>query len=155
MNDEAGTLIEPTPVTFHWGAPGWYVVGALFLLTLIAAVVIVYRHYQRNRYRRAALNWLSAQESSFHANPTRLAYEATMLVKRIVMARYGRKKSSIVEEEWITFLNSACKVPPFSSDDGQWLTRTLYATNAEVPLTEVQQYVSKTRTWIKRHRYAL
>ncbi|MEJ1240242.1 DUF4381 domain-containing protein [Chryseolinea sp. T2] len=156
MNDDIGTLIEPQPVQFTWGAPGWYVLAASLLLAIAGIVLMIIRHYRKNRYRREAIDWLARRESEMTGQrPDLIVYDATMLVKRIVMTRYGREHSATRKDEWIAFLNEACKAQLFSTADGDWLTQTLYAGGQDIRKEDVTSYLDKTKTWIKRHRYAL
>jgi len=157
MNDDIGTLIEPDPIKFSWGAPGWYVLGIVLLLLIFVVMVMVYRHYQKNKYRRTALSWLESRESTMLAHqPSQVVYDAAMLMKRIAISRYGRSHVAAVrEQEWITFLNKVCKSQLFSPGDAEWLNRTLYAAGDAVKESETKTFVDKTKKWIKNHRYAL
>jgi hypothetical protein len=155
MQDEVGTLIEPASVPFTWSAPGWYVVGALLVLVVAVGLLIIYHQYRKNKYRRTALARLSWLERDLNSHPERLVYEATMLLKRMVMARYGRNQAAIRETDWITFLNQACKTTLFAESDAQWITHALYAQDPAIAPDDVAQFMVKTRIWIKRHRYAL
>ena len=156
MNDNIGTLIEPQPVPFTWGAPGWYVLAAWLLIIIVGIILMIIRHYKKNRYRREAIDWLVRREKEMtNQRPDLIVYDATMLVKRIVMTRYGREHTSTRNEEWITFLNEACKTQLFTASDSEWLTQTLYAPGSDLRTEDVASYLNKTKTWIKRHRYAL
>lgn len=155
MNDDIGTLIEPPPVEFTFGAPGWYVLGSLLLFSLFAITVLFVRHYRRNQYRRDALSWLAGREQHLQKTPDVLLYDATTLLKRIVMLRYGREFASIRGRDWIALLNSSCRSTLFADEDADWITHALYAPGGTIAGEEVQRYLNKTRTWIKRHRYAL
>lgn len=155
MNDNIGTLIEPQPVQFTWGAPGWYVLAGLLLVVIVAVIVMIVRHYRRNRYRSEALAWLVSREKEMSQHPEVVVYDATMLMKRIVISRYGREHASVREREWIGLLNDTCKGQLFSDADSTWLTQSLYAGGTKIAAADVQAYLNKTRTWIKRHRYAL
>ncbi len=64
MDEQYGTLIEPTPVPFHFGAPGWYVAGGLLLLLMATAAFFFIRHYRKNLYRRQALQWLRSKKKN-------------------------------------------------------------------------------------------
>src|SRR5688572_18979039 len=130
MND-IGKLIEPDPVKFTWGAPGWYILGIALLLLISVILILIYRHYQKNKYRRAALSWLESRERTMLARaPRQVIYDAAMLTKRIAIMRYGRNLVAPVrDKEWVTFLNKVCKSQLFSDSDAEWLTRTLYATS--------------------------
>ena len=44
---EIGNLIEPDPIGFAFGAPGWYMLGALALLLLIIYTTHAIRKYRK------------------------------------------------------------------------------------------------------------
>jgi Domain of unknown function (DUF4381) len=157
MNDDIGTLIEPDPVKFTWGAPGWYVLAIVLLLLICAVFIVIYRQYQKNKYRRTALSWLeSKEEKMLNQSPEQVIYDATMLMKRIAISRYGRSPvAGLREDEWITFLNKACKIQPFTAADAEWLTNILYAPSGHLNESETKSFIDKTKKWIKYHRYAL
>jgi hypothetical protein len=157
MNDDIGTLIEPDPVKFTWGAPGWYVLGTVLLLLICTVLIVIYRHYQKNKYRRTALSWLeSKEERMLNQTPEQVIYDATMLMKRIAMSRYGRSHvAALRDDEWMTFLNNVCKSHPFTDADAKWLTNILYASSGRLNESETKSFIDKTKKWIKYHRYAL
>lgn len=155
MNDDIGSLIEPVPVQFSLGAPGWYVLGTIVAILILVASVLLYRHYKRNLYRRDALAFLTMQQTNLENDSIRLLYEASILLKRIVMARYGRQHASITGTAWVNFLNSVCKAPPFDEQDGTWISTVVYSSGSDVTTESVHAYLEKTRKWIKLHRYAL
>jgi hypothetical protein len=156
MNNDVGTLVEPAPVTFTWGAPGWYVLSVGLLLLLVLVAIIIYRHYMKNRYRRSALSWLEQREGALSAQPDQLIYDATMLMKRVAITRYGRRGvADLRDEEWIAFLNKVCKPALFSESDGAWLNKVLYIPGESLNENEVRSFITKTKKWIKDHRYAL
>jgi cytochrome b subunit of formate dehydrogenase len=157
MNDDIGTLIEPDPVKFTWGAPGWYVVGIVLLLLVCAVLIMFYRHYQKNKYRRAALSWLESRERTMLAQkPAEVIYDAAMLMKRIAISRYGRNQVAAVrEQEWMIFLNKVSKSQLFSAGDAAWLSNILYTAAGSLKESETKSFIAKTKKWIKSHRYAL
>src|SRR5262245_52579945 len=87
MDPQYGQLIEPRPVPFSFGAPGWYVLAALLLLAAGVVFLLLYRRYQQNAYRRRAIRELTAMEQRY-ARPEDgavLLYEANTLLKRIAI----------------------------------------------------------------------
>jgi hypothetical protein len=157
MNDDVGTLIEPEPIAFTLGAPGWYVVGGLIMLLIILVAVVLFRHHQKNKYRTRAIQWLKQRESQLlPQHPTELIYDAAILMKRIAATRYSRSDvAGLLSREWIAFLNRTCKSEPFEERDVEWLQQTLYAPMHQLQEREVRIFLKKTEKWIKHHRYAL
>lgn len=156
MNDDVGTLIEPAPVTFTWGSPGWYVLGVIILLVIVIVLLIVNHHYQKNKYRKAALSFLKKKEGLLATQPVQAVYDTAMLMKRVAITRYGRTKvASLRDKEWISFLNRSCRSSMFTESDGVWLGRVLYIPGEPVQEKDASGFIVKAKKWIKDHRYAL
>jgi hypothetical protein len=58
MDEQYGQLIEPSPVSFTFGAPGWYVLAVLLLLTFLGFAWFLFRRYKKELYRRQAVKEL-------------------------------------------------------------------------------------------------
>ncbi|RFM27314.1 DUF4381 domain-containing protein [Deminuibacter soli] len=153
MQQDFGELIEPAPVRFSFGAPGWYVLAALVLLLLMLLAMVIVRYLKRNHYRKTALQWLAAEEQR-GPQPDALVYAANMLLKRIAMRNYGRERVAAVQgEEWIKLLNTTCRKPCFDAADSALLQHDLYAAGT-LPLSRAVEFVLKSKRWIKTHRHA-
>ncbi|MFT3823725.1 MAG: DUF4381 domain-containing protein [Chitinophagaceae bacterium] len=149
MNEQYGKLIEPADYGFSFGAPGWYVLGVLLLLVLGVIAWLVIRYYQRNLYRKHALQALMQSETIKEAD-TALLYEANMLMKRIAMSKYGRSNTaSIRNKEWIGFLNKTAGRQLFTDADARLLPGELYGNDNN---SSVADFVVKTKEWIRGHR---
>ena len=53
--DRLVDITVPEPISWWPLAPGWWVVTAIVLLAIVAALVVMVRRWRRNAYRRAAL----------------------------------------------------------------------------------------------------
>ncbi len=149
---QIGNPIEPASVKFTFSAPGWYVSEGLLITILLITAYLLWQHYQRNRYRRQALQWLRKQESSLlPANESgKLLYETDTLMKRIALQHYQRDTvAGLQGSEWIAFLNQTCKTALFDETDVQCLKR-LYAKDT-IDKHEIDLFINKTKKWIKTH----
>jgi hypothetical protein len=156
MDEQYGTLIEPPPVPFHFGAPGWYVAGGLLLLLLIIAAWLLSRHYRKNLYRRQALQWLRSKEEELqHAGSLALlVYETNMLLKRIAIGRYGRTVIAASRDaQWIALLNKTMKKNLFDNKDEQLLQQQLYRSKGAILPDEAAAFIARSKKWIQQHRY--
>jgi hypothetical protein len=154
MDDQYGQLIEPPAVTFAFGAPGWYVLGALTMLLLMWLGGLVWRNYERNRYRRRALKEIEASKQHYAAAGMdgNMLYETNMLLKRIAMARYGRNETAGMKgEEWIEFLNKTSIDDLFDESD-RALLQDLYKEKKQEH-GAIDDFINKAKTWIKKHRH--
>jgi len=129
MDEQYGKLIEPPPVRFSFGAPGWYVLEALILIVILFIVWMLWRHHVKNKYRTSALQWLAVKEQRYaSANKyNTLVYETTMLIKRIAMGKYGR--SNVAGKrgtEWTSYINSTWKAKAFDENDEVLFSENIY-----------------------------
>lgn len=153
--NEYGSLIEPSPVPFRFGAPGWYVAGVLLLLLLATGAFLLYRHYRRNRYRREALQWLQTLESaaSQDGSAASLVYATNLLLKRIAMSRYGRERIAPARGPgWISVLNHTMKKELFDEKDERLLAQDIYQAGDVLAPSTATGFVVKAKQWIQQHQ---
>lgn len=154
MNDPYGTLIEPAPVPFRFGAPGWYVLGVLCLLGIGFLVWLIWRHHEKNKYRTAALLWLDHLQQSLSGDGEykALVYETAMLLKRIAISRYGRKPVAALRgEEWARYFNTTWKARAFDEKDADLLSGSVYRSQP-IGESDAAQFMEKAKKWIKEHK---
>ena len=95
-------LYEPTPVTFRFETPGWFVLAGIILLIAFILIVLQLRKYIKNRYRREALHKLSSLDSSAQCIPSLL-----VILKQTAMHAFGRDKvGPLYGKEWLSFLRN-------------------------------------------------
>lgn len=148
-----GKLIEPQPVAFSFGAPGWYVLGAVCLLAVLFIAWLLWQHYQKNKYRKYALQWLDVkqQELSSTNNYNALVYETTMLLKRVAMTKYGRDQVAGKRgNEFTTYINSTWRAKAFDANDEALFTNSIYS-ETTIEQQKAELFVSKAKQWIKKH----
>ena len=155
MDEQFGKLIEPAPVRFSYGAPGWYVLGALILLVLLFLSWILIRYYKRNLYRKSALQFLNTksqkmiQENKFDG----LVYESNMLIKQIAMRFDDRANiAGRRNKDWIVYVNSKSIPNLFDNEDQKLLAEKIYSTNERISIDEAVRFVEKTKKWIRIHK---
>ncbi len=155
MDQQVGKLIEPPPVAFDFKAPGWYVLGVMFLLLIIFITWLAVKYYRRNLYRKHALQFLNNVEklllpvNEFDL----LVYQTQMLIKRIAMTRYGRRNvSGLRGDEWIAFINATWREKSFDDNDEALLNQNIYAPQPTVSADEAAKFIEKARRWIKKHK---
>lgn len=156
MDEQYGTLIEPTPITFSFGAPGWYVAGGLLLLLMVTVAFFFIRHYRRNLYRRQALQWLRSKEEELQhtGSLTMLVYETNMLLKRIAISRYGRTAiAGSRGTQWTSLLNNTMKQNLFDSKDELLLQQQLYRSKGDILPDEAAGFIARSKKWIQQHHH--
>ncbi len=153
MDETYGKLIEPDPVTFHFGAPGWYVLGVAIVVLLVLVAWLIGVQYKQNAYRRTALREMREllQRGEYLWSTL---YQANMRMKQIAITQYGRIETAELEkEQWINFLNKSAKKKIFDQDDGELLQTALYAPapNSNVA-GAIQDFLMKAGDWIHSHK---
>ncbi len=157
MNDTIpalGQLIEPAPIQFSFGAPGWYILGGILLIVLCVGVFLSWKHYRKNHYRRMALQWLQQEEQRLIAakEEAQLVYTANMLIKRIAMQLYGREIASLRGKDWLDFIKQTDRSVCFNDEDIELLD-ALYTSDGQINNDRAVSFVNKTKHWIKTHRH--
>jgi hypothetical protein len=158
MDQQVGKLIEPPPVAFHFGAPGWYVLGVLFLLLIVLVVWLSVRYYRHNLYRKHALRFLkSVEQQLFPAKEFgEVVYQTQMLIKRMAMSRYGRQNAAGLKgDQWITFINNTWREKSFDEADEKLVNANIYMPQQKVSADEATRFIEKSRRWIKKHKRTL
>jgi hypothetical protein len=155
MDDQLGKLIEPQPVPFTFTAPGWYVLGGLLVLLLIGLVVLIFKYYQLNKYRKHALHFLADTEQKCIDLKAfdMLVYEANMLIKRIAMSRYGRQTvSGLRDGQWTDFINRTWREKSFDAKDEALINQTIYQAQEGITAEDAQAFIQKAKRWIRKHK---
>jgi hypothetical protein len=148
-------LIEPSSIPFRFNAPGWWVLAVVMVLVLLASAVLIVRHYRKNAYRKKAIHYLEQIELTTMANTgyPGIAYQTAMLMKRVAIAKYGRKVAGLSGESWLSWLNDKTRRRhrhPFNEDDGKIISDAIYS-NETINADQVNHFVRKAKDWIKYH----
>lgn len=149
-----GALMEPDPIRFSFGAPGWFMLLGVGLIALLIYALIVYLRYRKRRYRREAVRLLENLEIS-KCTPPNFVTRIAEILKRVSMISYGRSETAaLCGQEWITYLdqrNNGIRV--LSENARKLLTGYLYNNQSvEVSENELEELRTKTIQWINKHR---
>lgn len=145
----------PAPVSYAPQTIGWAFVGVLLLALAAVAVLLVWRRYQRRRYRRAALAELKRIEAELGDAGRRSAalMAIPVLLKRTALAAAPRERSAaLTGEAWLAFLRETRG--SFDAGSGALLQVISYAPAdrvAAVTTDEAALLVAHAREWITRH----
>jgi hypothetical protein len=155
MDQQVGKLIEPPPVAFNFGAPGWYVLGGLFLVLIVLLTWLLVKYFKSNLYRKHALQFLNNTEQKLLPEKEfdLIVYQTQMLIKRVAMARYGRQNvSGLRGSQWTAFINTTWREKSFDDKDEELLNQNFYQPKQNISADEATNFVEKSRRWIKKHR---
>jgi hypothetical protein len=143
-------LHAPDPIGWWPPAPLWWLAGLLSLVLVGLGIRALWRHVRRNRYRRAAQRALSAAWRDAAGQPDRFAAQATQLLRRAALTRYGPAPvASLTGGAWLAFLDRSGRMEGFASGPGEALARAPYDPSAPCDAAALERLC---RRWLRRHR---
>ena len=150
---EIGNLIEPDPIGFAFGAPGWYMLGALALLLLIIYTTHAIRKYRKDKYRRAALKTLQSLNNA-GLTTDQYVFRVLEVLKRVSLTSFGRSDLAPLNGlKWVHFLDQRNGKPVFSKKSMEIVTIGLYqGKKVRLGKEESQRFYDESIKWIKEHR---
>ena len=150
---EIGNLIEPDPIGFAFGAPGWYMLGALALLLLIIYTTHAIRKYRKDKYRRAALKTLQSLNNA-GLTTDQYVFRILEVLKRVSLTSFGRSYLAPLNGlKWVHFLDQRNGKPVFSKKSMEIVTIGLYqGKKVRLGKEESQRFYDESIKWIKEHR---
>ena len=152
-------IVEPVGVPWWPPAPGIVLLGVLILLWAVFAGRLWWQSWQRNAYRRAALQELAIIEKKIHHPQTRTegVRRLSVLLKRVAHAAYPRSVvASLTGDRWHAFLDRQTGGDKFKNVYGKVLMIALHDPNPGEALAaaDCRNLVQGVRRWISGHRAA-
>ena len=142
---ELAELYEPPPVLFTIETVGWQILGVVLLLGFMTAVIIWFRNYRRNAYRRAALQAISRYE-----NQAMVPEKIMIVLKRCAIHAFGRVKTAhLFGKEWLQFLEESGKDVRLAHLE-QDIHQSLYG-NQPISPEVGKELILNARKWINSH----
>lgn len=139
----------PTTIDTWPPAPGWWVLGALVLLAICAALYWLFRRWRQNRYRREALAELQALQDQYGDNPGEYVEHYSALLKRVALTRYPREVvAGLTGERWARFLDTTGGTREFSMGAGQALISGAYEKQTDADIAQLHHLGEH---WIREH----
>lgn len=129
----------PEPVSLAPQTAGWWVLGAVLLLSLAYGLWRLWLHWRADAYRRAALHRLrkAGQDPALIAT----------ILRRAALAAYPRREvAGLAGTDWVAFLRATGSFPEAA---GPALIRAPYA-----PVGEAGVLRKAAERWIRTHRRA-
>ena len=150
-------IIEPAGIPWWPPAPGLVLLGMLILLWTAFALMLWWRRWQRNAYRRAALQELVAIEERIRYSQTRTEgiRQLSVLLKRVALVAYPRMAvASLAGDRWSAFLDRQIGDDTFSIGHSKVLAMAMVDPNPGAYLTtsDCQRLIQAVRRWINDHR---
>ena len=146
-------VVLPAPVPWWPLAPGWYVVGALFLIMVGMGAWRAWRRWRTQAYRRAALAELRDWEASRGGAETLTAKDVEQLaalLRRTALSVLPREQvAGLTDFAWIAVLNRA--MPDSRTYSWKWLS-VAYHPAGSLSGDRSREAVAEVRHWLQHHR---
>lgn len=128
-------------------AIGWWLVLALSLFVIVAAVVFGVSYYKKNAARRQALQLLNNRFKQFQANNDQMIFlaQSNEILKRYCQQKH-KEALGLSGNPWLEFLNKATAAPLFSKDSGFAISQGVYQPQCEFDATSLYK---SCQQWIK------
>ena len=138
-------LYEPSPVTFRFETPGWFILAGIILLITIILLIRQVRKYIKNRYRREALQKLANLDNAAEMIPPLL-----VVLKQAAMHAFGRDKvGQLYGKEWLSFLEKTGKDVRMTGYHEQ-ISNAIYA-GKEINGDAQKGILLNAKKWIRTH----
>lgn len=149
-------IVPPDPVSWWPPAPGWIVIMVFVVMVGIGLLTRWFLQWQRNAYRREALEILSEIEVRFDdaCDWAGVLAEINALVKRTSLTVWPREQvASLTGEGWLAFLDQSASMTEFSSGVGAELGAGSFSVNSgSVDKERATALIQICRQWLLRHQ---
>ncbi len=142
----------PDPVSWWPPAPGWWLLAALVLATLVVVSLLLWRRYRNRAALRAALSELERlDQQQAVTDPAGFARSLSRLLRRYALTRFPHDQvAGLTGNDWLRFLDIHGGGTTFSEGAGRLLTEAPYQASCNTPaLLELAQL---TRHWLLQNR---
>ena len=153
--DQLKDIHTPDAIGLWPPAIGWYLIAAFVIAVLVLACVILWRRWQQNAYRRAALRECDDIEREITAgsDSRAAAIRIATLLKRTALSVFHRAEvAPLSGDAWILFLESKASEAFFSIASSQLLIEASFRENPPYNQSDVAQLLDEARRWIRKHQ---
>src|SRR5262245_53317744 len=146
-------IVAPSPVPWWPPAPGWYWVLGFLLIVLLVLILALFLRWQRNRYRREALEIWKAEFGQLSDPNSRAPsiVRLTELLKRTALSAFPRDEvAGLTGAAWFSFLDRTAANSSFSAGNGKLLEGAAYDSvfAATVDEAQARAVASEVQHWI-------
>lgn len=152
-------IVTPAPTSAWPPAFGWYVIGALILITCVLLIVQAIRNWWQNRYRTAAIGELNHLRNAIQKSSNQSIVGALdHILKRVALAAWPREDvARLSGDRWIEFLNRNANLGGnavlFEPEQIRVLRDSAYSSKISDELSDLQieELFATVEQWIRRH----
>ena len=142
-------LRDPAALSLWPPAPGWWLLGTVSVLAVLALSVWLYRRRRANAYRAEARGQLQALRARFNRDGDVLSYTQGLnaLLKGTALAVFPRAEVAALHgSDWLAFLRSSAPGSNFSAA----FSHAIYTGGtADIDVDELHHAAGH---WLDRHR---
>lgn len=151
------SIMLPPDVGFLPLAPGWFLLGALFVLFTGQQILRHLRYKKANRYRQEALAKLRSLQLEYALDKAEHTLrELPILIKSCALKLYPRQQiAGLYGTQWLTFLDSSIDSNSFSQGVGSLLPVLSHCSPVElrgIDTTDMDKLFDLVAFWIQHHR---
>jgi len=144
-----GDILEPDPLPFTFETIGWKIVGAVLLIVVIVLFYKWLKLYQKNKYRREAIQKLKLIEMQ-NAESQHKMNQLNIILKQVAIITFGREQvAQLYGNDWFLFLDSKNKKSEFTKYSENF-SDAIYS-DKDVDETTFKSICKITKTWINEH----
>lgn len=140
------------PEAISWWplAPGWWILSAIIILTLVAAIILIRKHWRENQVKRETRSLLQGAFTQWQNDGNDHAYflQINQILKRYCR-HYFPAASGLSGQAWIDFLNHSGGKQLFSGKCAQALSEFVYRPAASDFSCDQQALLSCCLGWLK------
>jgi hypothetical protein len=150
-------LALPDPVSYVPQTAGWYLAGVALAILAVWLVARLRARSRANRYRRLALEELSALEAAMGQpeERSRALSEIPVLVKRVGLVTFSRDDAaSLSGDAWLARLDRSLGSDAFTHGPGRLLPLLAYGSphlRENVSEERARALIDLIRQWIRTH----
>jgi len=139
---------EPDPISFWPPAPGWWIM----LLFAIMAIFLLRWWLKRDkspRYKKLANEALKNITTNYEVqrNGYKAAGEISELIRKVMVLTDDRSEvAGMIDEEWLSYLDSKSGTDSFTKGAGRVLTTAIYQKESDI---DVEGLLAATKVLLK------
>lgn len=152
---ELGEVMKPEEPVYALPT-GWLVVIAAGVVLVLAVLVVMFRNYRRNAYRRNAIKTIQSMGQLTETQDfALLAIRTNQIVKMVAMQSFGRKRvAALTGASWFELLSNTASSVVFAESSEQIIRGELYRSktfNSDMQMSDIEAFILNMVGWIKTH----
>lgn len=143
----------PEPISWLPQTLGWKIILLVFVLLLLKKSMQAYKRYQRNAYRREALNWLQQLKQISYTNNKKQYRQLPALLRKTALYTFKRSDiTTLSGSSWEQWLDKQCPKTNFHQQCPNMLHQLAFAPSINISDTQIAVLMEQIGLWIKFHR---